>query len=194
VEELTPKVIETLRDAAGKLTGSKRRAFEARVSLDYLYGDTRLTETVFGWSRHTVAKGIKELDSGRVIPDAPRSCRPRTEDANPQLACDIRELVEPHSQTDPKFQGLFKYMRLTAKAVRKMLIEHKNYSSEELPHESTIGCMLNRMGYKMRRVLKAKPQKKSRKPMLSLLTSTSSTLMRMRDPIHCESRSIPKPF
>ena len=60
MEELTPKVIETLRDAAGKLTGSKRRAFEARVSLDYLGGDTRLTETVFGWSRHTVAKGIKD--------------------------------------------------------------------------------------------------------------------------------------
>jgi hypothetical protein len=159
VEELTPKVIETLRDAAGKLTGWKRRAFEARVSLDYLSGDTRLTETVFGWSRHTVAKGIKEHHTGQVIPDAPRSCRPKTEDANPQLACDIRSLVEPHSQTDPKFQGLFKYLRLTARAVRQMLIEHKHYTSEELPHASTINSMLNRMGYKMRRVLKAKPQK-----------------------------------
>ncbi len=162
VEELTPKVIATLRDAASKLTGSKRRAFEASVSMDYLGGDTRLTETVFGWSRHTVARGIKEHHSGRVIPDAPRSCRPRTEDAHPQLACDIRELVEPHSQTDPKFQGLFKYLRLTAKAVRQMLIEHKNYTSAELPHENTIGCMLNRMGYKMRRVLKAKPKKNPR--------------------------------
>ena len=159
MEELTPKVIETLRDAARKLTGSKRRAFEARVSLDYLGGDPRLTETVFGWSRHTVTKGIKEHHTGQVIADAPRSCRPRTEDANPQLACDIRELVEPHSQTDPKFQGLFKYLRLTAKAVRQMLIENQHYTSEELPHENTIGCMLNRMGYKMRRVLKAKPKK-----------------------------------
>ena len=58
VEELTPKTIETMRDAAGKLTGSKRRAFESRVSLDYLGGESRLTETVFGWSRQTVAKGI----------------------------------------------------------------------------------------------------------------------------------------
>jgi len=129
---LSPKVIETLCDAARKLSGSKRRAFEARVSLDYLGGDTRLTETVFGWSRHTVAKGIKEFNSGRVIPDAPRRCKPKTEDANPQLARDILELVEPHSQTDPKFQGLFKSMRLTPKAVREMLIEHKNYTSEEL--------------------------------------------------------------
>jgi len=193
MEELTRKIIETLRDAARELTGSKRRGFEARVSLDYLGGDTRLTETVFGWSRHTIAKGIKELHSGQVIPDAPRSYKPKTEDANPRLARDIIELVEPYSQTDPKFQGLFKYMRLTAKAVREMLIEHKNYTSEELPHENTIGRMLDRLGYKMRRVLKAKPQKKFRKPMLSLIMSTSSMPLRMRDLIHCESPSIPKP-
>jgi len=67
VEELNSKMIETLRDAARKLTSSKHRAFEASVSLDYSGGDTRLTETVFGWSRHTVAKGIKEHASGHVI-------------------------------------------------------------------------------------------------------------------------------
>lgn len=172
MEELSPKVIETIRHAAKELTGSKRREFEARVSLDYLGGDARLTETVFGWSRHTVARGIKERKSGQIIPDAPRSFKPRTEDANPQLARDILELVEPDSQTDPKFQGLFKYTRLTAKAVREKLIERKNYSSEVLPHESTIGNMLNRLGYKMRRVLKAKPQKKSPKLMLSSIMST----------------------
>ena len=160
MEELTPKVIQSLRDAARKLTGPKRRAFEAQVSLDYVYGDARLTETVFGWSRHTVAKGLKELRTGQIILDAPRSYRPKTEDANPQLARDIKDLVEPDSQTDPKFQGLFKYTRLSAKAVREKLIEKKNYTSQELPHESTIGRMLNRLGYKMRPVQKAKPKKK----------------------------------
>jgi len=167
VEELSPKVIETIRHAAKKLHGSKRREFEACVSLDYLGGDARLTETVFGWSRHTVARGIRERNSGQVIADAPREPKPKTEDANPQLARDIVELVEPDSQTDPKFQGLFKYTRLTAKAVREKLIEHKNYSSESLPHQSTISSMLNRLGYKMRRVQKAKPQKKLPKPMRS---------------------------
>jgi len=38
VEELTPKVIETIRHAARDITG----AFEARVSLDYLGGDLQL--------------------------------------------------------------------------------------------------------------------------------------------------------
>jgi len=172
VEELTPKVIKTIRHAAKELTGAKRRGFEARVSLDYLGGDPRLTETVFGWSRHTVAKGIGEFNSGRVVADAPRASKPKTEDANLQLARDILELVEPDSQTDPKFQGLFKYTRLTAKAVREKLIEQKNYTSDELPHESTIRNMLDRMGYKMRRVQKAKPQKKFPKPMRSSTTST----------------------
>ena len=194
MEELTPKTIETMRDAAGKLTGHRRRAFEARVSQDYLGGHTRLTETVFGWSRHTVARGIKERDSGKVIPDAPRAHKPNTEEANPQLAKDIVDLVEPHSQTDPKFQGLFQYTRLTAKAVREMLIEYKNYSSEELPHESTIGNMLDRMGYKMRRVLKAKPQKKFPKWTTSSTMSTSSMPPRMHEPIHCESPLTPKPY
>ena len=160
MEELTPKMIETIRGAAKELTGAKRRAFEAQVSLDYLGGDPQLTETVFGWSRHTVAKGLKERRTGQIIPDAPRTYKPKTEDAQPQLAQDIIDLVEPDSQTDPKFQGLFKYTRLTAKAVREMLIEHKGYTSEELPHQDTIGQMLDRLGYKMRRVQKAKPKKK----------------------------------
>ena len=71
MEELTPKMIETIRGAAKELTGAKRRAFEAQVSLDYLGGDPQLTETVFGWSRHTVAKGLKERRTGQIIPDAP---------------------------------------------------------------------------------------------------------------------------
>jgi hypothetical protein len=160
VEELTRKMIETIRDAAKELKGAKRRAFEAQVCLDYLGGDPRLTETVFGWSRHTVAKGLEELRTGRIIPDAPRTYKPKTEDANPQLAQDLIDLVNPHSQTDPKFQGLFQYTRITAKAVRTMLIEQKGYASEQLPHEDTLRQMLDRMGYKMRRVLKAKPKKK----------------------------------
>ena len=158
--ELTEQMVETLKQAAKNMTGAKRRRFEAQVALDYLGGDSRLTETVFGWSRHTVEKGLYELRTGQTIPDKSRNGDRKTEEKNPQLAQDIRDLVEPESQTDPKFQSLFKYTRMTAKAVRKALIEQKNYSDDELPHESTIGSMLNRMGYKLRRVQKVKPLKK----------------------------------
>ena len=160
MSELTEQMVETLKQAAKNMAGAKRRSFEAQVALEYLGGDSRLTETVFGWSRHTVEKGLHELRTGRTIPDKPRNGDRKTEEKNPQLAQDIRDLVEPESQTDPKFQGLFKYTRMTAKAVRKALIEQKNYSDDQLPHETTIGSMLNRMGYKLRRVQKVKPLKK----------------------------------
>ena len=52
--ELTDPVIATLKDAAGRLTGHQRRAFQARVSLDYLGDSARRAETVFGWRREAV--------------------------------------------------------------------------------------------------------------------------------------------
>ncbi len=44
--------------------------------------------------------------------------------------------------------------------MRKALIEEKGYANDELPAENTIGNMLNRMGYNLKRILKAKPIKK----------------------------------
>jgi hypothetical protein len=43
--------------------------------------------------------------------------------------------------------------------VRRQLIEQKGYQEEELPSEETIRCRLNEMGYSLKRVVKAKPQK-----------------------------------
>ena len=41
---LTEQHISTIKDAARKLTGAKRRAFQARVTLDYLGGNARKAE------------------------------------------------------------------------------------------------------------------------------------------------------
>jgi hypothetical protein len=78
----------------------------------------------------------------------------------PKLKDDILSLVEPETQTDPKFQTLFKYTRMTAKAVRQALIDKKGWCDEELPHENTIGVILNRLGYRLRRVQKRNPIKR----------------------------------
>ena len=59
-DELTQQMVDTVPDAAGKMTSPEWRAFEAKVCWDDLCGDARLMETVFGWSRHTVAKGLNE--------------------------------------------------------------------------------------------------------------------------------------
>ena len=44
--------------------------------------------------------------------------------------------------------------------MRQALIDQKGWTDEELPHVNTIGEILNRLGYKMRRVQKTKPLKK----------------------------------
>ena len=155
--------IATIKDAAEKLTGAKRRTFQAQVVLDYLNGSARRAETVFGWSRRTVTLGLHELRTGITCVDntAARGNR-TTEEKQPQLAEDMRSLADPHSQVDPKFQSPFRYTRMTAKAMRQALIDQKSWEDGQLPCANTIGNILNRLGYRLRRVQKAKPVKRVR--------------------------------
>ena len=44
--------------------------------------------------------------------------------------------------------------------MRKALIDEKGYADEDLPCAGTIGNILNRMGYNLKRVLKTEPVKK----------------------------------
>ena len=161
MNKLTEQQIMTMKDAARKLTGVKRRAFQARVTLDYLGGSARRAESVFGWSRKTVELGLHELRTGMTCVDnfSARGNR-RTEEKLPRLEQDIRALAEPESQVDPKFQSPFNYTRITAKAMRKALIEKKGWNDKDLPCENTIGSILNRLGYRLRRVQKARPVKR----------------------------------
>lgn len=163
MNELTDQHVATLKDAASKLTGAKRRAFQANVALDYLDGRARKAERIFGWSRRTVQLGLHELRTGIVCLDntSARGNR-KTEEKLPKLEEDIRSLAQPQSQQDPKFQSPFQYTRMTAKAMRQALIEQKGWKSEDLPCEKTIGNILNRLGFRLRRVQKAKPVKKVR--------------------------------
>jgi Rhodopirellula transposase DDE domain len=163
MNELQEPHIATIKDAAQQLTGAKRRAFQAQVVLDYLNGSARRAEAVFGWSRRTVILGLHELRTGLTCVDntSARGNR-KTEEKWPQLAEDMRSLAEPHSQVDPKFQSSFCYTRMTAKAMRQALIDQKSWQHGQLPCENTIGNILNRLGYRLRRVQKAKPVKRVR--------------------------------
>jgi hypothetical protein len=161
MEVLTKEVVASFKDAARQLTGPKRRAFEAQVTLDYSDGNIWKAEKVFGWSHHTVALGLNEWRTGITCLDnfSARGNR-KTEAKSPELEADIRALAEPESQADPKFQSPFLYTRMTAKAVRAALIAQKGWTDEELPHVNTIGAILNRLGIKLRPVQKTKPLKK----------------------------------
>jgi len=160
-DTLPKHYIATIKDASKKLSGSKRRAFQAQVAIDYLDSKSRLAERTFGWDRNTVELGLHELRTGFVcIGNFKARGNRKEEEKKPQLEVDICHLAEPESQVDPKFQSDFKYARITAKAMRETLINKKGWKDENLPSEKTIGNIMNRLGYRLRRVQKAKPIKK----------------------------------
>lgn len=81
--------------AAPKLTGAKRREYEAEETPELFGGSARLAAREMGWGRNTVAKGMKELSSGMECYSnyQARGAR-KTEEKLPNLERDIRELVE----------------------------------------------------------------------------------------------------
>lgn len=169
---LSPSQIADLRLASSKLSGAKRRAFQASMSLKYCQGNPRLTETVFGWGRATVALGLAEHRTGITCVGAQSFSggAKRWEEHQPAAAEALRELAEAYSQQDPTFRTTLGYTRLTAAAAIKHL-KTQGYSDEQVPSPSTMADVLNRMGYRLRKVVKAKPQKKFHKPMQFLRTS-----------------------
>src|SRR5256712_172338 len=158
---LSPSLIADLRLAASKMTGPKRRAFEAEMTIKYGGGNPLKAEAVFGWGRQTVALGLAERRSGIIClgAQAAFSGRKRWEEQHPRAAQALRQLAEAHAQQDPTFRTSLTYTRLTAQAALQALRE-QGYSAEELPSPSTMAEVLNRMGYRLRKVVKAKPQKK----------------------------------
>ncbi len=153
---------DLLRLAARSLTGHRRRLFQAEVTRTLCGGRVRQAERRFGWGRANVGTGLHELDSGiRCVENFATRGQRRTEDANPQLAADIRDLVEPHTQADPELKSDRRYTNLSAREVRERLRAEKGHAAAALPSERTMRDILNRMGYRLKRIRKGKPIKKT---------------------------------
>lgn len=158
---LPPSQMQDLRLAASKMTGAARRAFQAEMTLKYCRGSARLAETLLGWSREAVEVGLAEHRTGLSCLGAQSafSGRKRWEEKEPEAAEALRQLAEAHAQQDPTLRTTLAYTRLTAKAALEVL-RAQGVSEDHLPSPSTMAEVLNRMGYRLRKVLKAKPQKK----------------------------------
>ena len=149
---LSDAIKTTFKDAAQKLTGSRKRDFMAKVAQDYLGGSARQAETMFGWNRHSVKLGLHEGRTGILCVDNYRARgRHKSEELLPRLEADLQSLVERQAQADPKFQSTFSYGRISARAVREALVKEKGYDESELPGRETIGAILNRMGYRLKK-------------------------------------------
>jgi hypothetical protein len=155
---LNDTIKATLKDAAQKLTGYRKRDFTAKVAEDYFEGSARKTETVLGWNRESVQLGLHERRSGIICADNYRARgRHKSEAVLTNLESDIRNLVDVQAQADPKFQSTFLYARISAAAVRDALIDEKGYDESDLPSRQTIGAILNRLGYRLKKHKKSSP-------------------------------------
>src|SRR5438874_2184616 len=151
-----------IRSGARRLTGYQRRLFQAEVAMELCGGSARQAERRFGWGRETVEKGWHERHHGiRCLENFAARGRQRSEERNPQLAADIRAIVEPHTYADPELKSSRRYSNLSAAEVLEALIQ-KGYPQEELPRERTMRDILNRMNYRLKRIQKGKPLKKTK--------------------------------
>ena len=143
------------------MSGHQRRLFQAEVAAELCGGSARQAERRFGWGRETVEKGLHESLKGlRCLENFAARGRRRSEDKDPNLAADIRAIVDPHTYADPELQSSRRYTNLTAAEVRDALIS-RGRPKAELPCERTIRDILNRMNYRLKRIQKGKPLKKT---------------------------------
>ncbi len=169
---LTEDTLQTIQSAAKLLCGYRRRQFQAEMALKYCNGSAHRAETAFGWGRAAVETGLNERRTGiRCLDAANRRGRKKTEELCPKLEDHIHRLVDPQAQADPKFQTTLAFTRVTAKAVREALQAEPELRGS-VPCRQTVGRILNRFGYRLRRVLKARPEKKFPRPTRSSPTST----------------------
>jgi hypothetical protein len=161
MDQSTERTDALIRSGARRLTGFRRRAFQAEVAVELCSGNARQAERRFGWGRETVEKGLHERHTGiRCLEDFVARGRRRVEDRDRRLAADIRAIAEPHSYADPSLKSSRRYTNLTAAEVRTALIA-RGHAEADLPAERTMRNILNRMNYRLKRIRKGKPLKKT---------------------------------
>ena len=151
VQPLSESQIEDLRLAAAYLTGIKRRAFQAEMTLKYCNGSARQAESKFGWNRRSVTVGLAEKRTGIVCEGAQSACsgNRRWEEREPSAAAALKQLAEAHAQQEPSFTSSIAFTRLTAAEALRQL-KNQGYQDEQLPAASTMAVVLNRLGYRLR--------------------------------------------
>jgi Rhodopirellula transposase DDE domain len=161
MEDSVERYDALIRSGARRLTGYQRRLFQAEAATALCGGCARRAERRFGWGRETVEKGLHELRHGiRCVEDFAARGRRRSEDLDPRLAADIRAIVEPQTYADPGLKSARLYTNLSAREVRDALVA-RGYTDEALPGERTMRDILNRMNYRLKRIRKGKPLKKT---------------------------------
>lgn len=161
---VSPEMVALISRLVSLVPWPERRQAMGDVTMTILDGKARVAEAVFGWSRSSVSVGINEFRCGMVcLNDVSGRRKPKAEEKHPGLLADIRQLLEPSSQAEPRLRTTLLYTNMTAQAVYEALVAN-GWSEESLPTVRTISNILNRHEYRLRTVAKTKVQKKPQKP------------------------------
>lgn len=143
--------------------GAERRSFQAGMTLKHWGGKPRRSEDIFGWNRDAVGIGLNEKRTGIVCMSAGKGRRGNKlwEEKHPEVAAALMKLAESYAQQDPTFRTTVAYTRPTAAEALKQL-RKRGFPEDSPPSPRSMADVLNRNGHRLRPVVKAKPQKKSR--------------------------------
>jgi hypothetical protein len=161
VSKLSFELRAVICKAASHLTGFKRRLFVAEVAIEYCQASPRQTESMLGFNRRAVARGLQELELGKPIRIRPENRgRPRIEQQRPDIVSFTDVVLSDNSQVDPKFQTTLAFTRVTGNELRESLATSLNVAISSLPVPRSLRRLMNRRGYSLRKVRKTKPLKK----------------------------------
>lgn len=168
---VSPELAEMIARLVALIPWPSRRQAMGDVAVTVLNSKARVAEEEFGWSRSTVEVGINEFRSGfACVNDLAERHKPKAEEKTPKLLDDIRKIMEPSSQAEPRLRTTLLYTNMTAQSVYDSLVA-EGWSPEALPTVRTISNILNRHEYRLRTVAKTKVQKKRQKPTASSIMS-----------------------
>ena len=144
------RIVEWIRakyqGLSGELDERARRRWAAVEAVSLGWGGITAVAQASGLARTTIERGIRELESGEVLPLGRQrragAGRPCAEDADPELKQALERLVEPTSRGDPQSP-----LRWTCKSTRRLA---KELTAQGHPVGSTtVGLLLNGAGYRL---------------------------------------------
>lgn len=162
---VSPEMVDLISRLVNLIPWPVRRSAMGDVTVSILDSKYRVAEDVFGWNRATVELGMNEFRTKILcVNDLSTRHKPKAEEKEPRLLADIIEIMDPHSQAEPRLRTTLLYTNMTGKAVYDALLQ-KGWPEEALPTVRTISNILNRHDYRLRSVAKTKVQKKRRTQM-----------------------------
>jgi len=111
-------------------------------------------------SRKFVKKCLNIVKNNLKITSNKHKCgRKKIIEKYPNLEEDIKIIIDEHSSTDPQFKTEKQFVKLTIDEIMKRLINTNKYQKGFIGR-STLGDLLNKMGYNLKKVQRTKPLKK----------------------------------